>query len=55
VHVLSIIILAAWILAFVRTIVNLALIPRLRANGLVAPREPLVSVIIPARDEARII
>lgn len=54
-HVLSIIILAAWILAFVRTIVNLALIPRLRADGLAAPREPLVSVIIPARDEARLI
>ncbi len=53
-HVLSIIIFAAWFLAFLRTIVNLALIPRLRAGGM-APKEPLVSVIIPARDEARII
>jgi glycosyltransferase involved in cell wall biosynthesis len=54
VHVLSIIIFAAWFLAFLRTILNLALIPRLRAGG-TAAREPLVSVIIPARDEARII
>jgi glycosyltransferase involved in cell wall biosynthesis len=54
VRLLSIIIFAFWILAFLRTIVNLALIPRLRADGPVA-REPLVSVIIPARDEARII
>ncbi len=53
-RLLSIIIFAAWILAFVRTIVNLALIPRLQADGKTA-REPLVSVIIPARDEARII
>ena len=32
-HVLTLIVLAAWLLAFVRTIVNLALIPRLRADA----------------------
>lgn len=53
-RLLSIIIFAAWFLALLRTIVNLALIPRLRADR-PAAREPLVSVIIPARDEARII
>jgi glycosyltransferase involved in cell wall biosynthesis len=54
VHALSIIILAAWLLALFRTVLNLALIPRLRADRKPV-REPLVSVIIPARDEARII
>jgi chlorobactene glucosyltransferase len=53
-RLLSAIIFAAWVLAFFRTILNLVLIPRLRAEAR-APREPLVSVIIPARDEARII
>ncbi|HEX9459534.1 MAG TPA: glycosyltransferase [Thermoanaerobaculia bacterium] len=53
-RLLSIIIFASWFLALLRTIVNLALIPRLRTGG-TAAREPLVSVIIPARDEARII
>jgi len=54
VRVLSIIIAIAWAMALIRTIVNLALIPRLRAADK-PTREPLVSVIIPARDEARII
>jgi chlorobactene glucosyltransferase len=54
VRLLSIIVFAAWVLAFIRTIINLALIPRLRPGGQPS-REPLVSVIIPARDEARII
>jgi len=54
VRLLSLIILIAWALALVRTIVNLVLIPRLGA-GDTPEREPLVSVIIPARDEARII
>lgn len=52
--ILSIIVLLAWLLAFLRTIVNIILIPRLRADARAA-REPVVSVIIPARDEARII
>lgn len=43
----------AWVLAFFRTLLNLALVPRLRAG---APATgPRVSVIIPARDEARTI
>jgi len=54
VRLLTIIVLAAWVLAFFRTIVNLALIPRLRRDERPA-REPLVSIIIPARDEARVI
>ncbi len=53
-HLLSIIIFIAWLMALVRTIVNLALIPRLR-SGTPAAQEPLVSVVIPARDEARVI
>jgi glycosyltransferase involved in cell wall biosynthesis len=54
VRLLTLIVLAAWVLAFFRTIVNLALIPRLRRDERPA-REPLVSIIIPARDEARVI
>lgn len=50
---LSLIILALWLLALVRTIVNLLLLPRLKRE--MAAATPLVSVIIPARDEARII
>lgn len=53
-HLLSIIVLAAWVLGFIRTLVNIALIPRLRPDVL-PDGEPLVSVVIPARDEARII
>jgi Glycosyltransferases, probably involved in cell wall biogenesis len=54
VHLLSIIVFAAWLMALVRTIVNLILVHRLRADARPA-REPLVSVVIPARDEARVI
>lgn len=50
-RLLSLIILIAWFLALVRTVVNLILIPRLRADSRAA-HEPLVSVIIPARNEA---
>lgn len=47
------IVLAVWLFALGRTIVNLLLVPRLRRE---MPREtPLVSVVIPARDEARVI
>jgi glycosyltransferase involved in cell wall biosynthesis len=53
-HLLSIIVLAGWVLAFICTFVNLALIPRLRRDAPPA-REPLISVVIPARDEACII
>jgi glycosyltransferase involved in cell wall biosynthesis len=54
VHLLALIILVAWVMALIRTIVNLKLIPNLRAD-MRPESEPLVSVIIPARDEARII
>jgi cellulose synthase/poly-beta-1,6-N-acetylglucosamine synthase-like glycosyltransferase len=54
VHVLALIILLAWVMALIRTIVNLTLIPNLRAEMRPAS-EPLVSVVIPARDEAHII
>jgi glycosyltransferase involved in cell wall biosynthesis len=53
-HLLALIILIAWVMALIRTIVNLSLIRRLRA-GMRPAAEPLVSVIIPARDEAHII
>jgi cellulose synthase/poly-beta-1,6-N-acetylglucosamine synthase-like glycosyltransferase len=53
-HVLSFLILIAWLLALGRTIVNLAVVPRLR-GGVPASDTPLVSVIIPARDEERTI
>jgi|SRR6185436_10248425 len=50
-RLLSLIVLIAWILALGRTILNLRLVPRLRVRQ---PRAfPLVSVIIPARDEER--
>jgi chlorobactene glucosyltransferase len=51
---LSSLILAAWLMALVRTIVNLAVAPRLR-DGVLPDVRPLVSVIIPARDEERMI
>jgi glycosyltransferase involved in cell wall biosynthesis len=54
VHLLALIILVGWVMALIRTIVNLTLIPSLRADMRPAT-EPLVSVIIPARDEAHII
>ncbi len=53
-RLLSLIVFAAWVLALVRTVINLLLIPRLRSEEQ-AGREPLLSVVIPARDEARII
>jgi glycosyltransferase involved in cell wall biosynthesis len=53
-RLLTLIVLVAWVLAFLRTVVNLALIPPLRREAR-PEREPLLSVIIPARDEARVI
>lgn len=51
---LSVAILIIWLLTLVRTAINVALVPRLRKGA--APRNaPLVSVIIPARDEERTI
>jgi glycosyltransferase involved in cell wall biosynthesis len=54
VHLLATVILIAWALSLLRTIVNLALIPHLHADAQ-PEREPFVSVVIPARDEARVI
>ena len=49
--VLNWIVLAVWVSVFLRTIANLRLLPRLRAAGTVGG--PLVSVVIPARNEER--
>jgi len=54
VNLLALVILLAWAMALIRTIVNLALIPSLRSD-MRPVNEPLVSVIIPARDEGHII
>jgi chlorobactene glucosyltransferase len=50
---LSIIILLAWAGSLLRTIINLMVVPRLRVRT--PKRVPLVSVVIPARDEERAI
>jgi glycosyltransferase involved in cell wall biosynthesis len=50
-HYLSLGIFFLWVLAFFRTLLNLALVPRLKREAPAA--EPLLSIIIPARDEAR--
>jgi glycosyltransferase involved in cell wall biosynthesis len=52
-RLLSIIVCVSWVLAFGRTLLNLALLRRLRAAEGVDPA--FVSVIIPARDEERVI
>lgn len=52
-RILSLIILVNWLMAFVRMLLNLASVPRLRPR--LPARFPLVSVIIPARDEERTI
>lgn len=48
--ILQLIVLVAWITTLIRTILNLLLIPRLEEGA--ETRGPLVSVIIPARNEA---
>lgn len=50
-RILTTVILIAWILTLIRTISNLLLIPRLR--GTAARSGPLVSIVIPARNEER--
>jgi chlorobactene glucosyltransferase len=50
-RLLSLIVLAMWGMALARTILNLLLVPKLRAR--MPQRTPLLSVIIPARDEER--
>lgn len=48
-RVLTITLLVIWIVALLRTILNLLTVPRLRAR--MPAHTPLVSVIVPARDE----
>jgi glycosyltransferase involved in cell wall biosynthesis len=48
------IILVVWVFAFARTVLNLATVPRLSA-ATHPSRQPLVSIVIPARNEARVI
>lgn len=52
-RILAYLILANWLLALGRTILNLLTVPRLRAR--MPRRMPLVSVIVPARNEERTI
>ena len=55
-RLLSALILAAWILSLFRTITNLLLVHRLRGGQALLPvPRPFVSIIIPARNEARAI
>jgi chlorobactene glucosyltransferase len=54
VRILSAIVAIAWFFSFTRTLLNLRLIHRLRPSPPLA-HEPLVSVIIPARNEERVI
>jgi chlorobactene glucosyltransferase len=52
-NTLATVVLVLWLLALGRTILNLLFVPRLRAA--MPARTPLVSVIVPARDEERMI
>jgi chlorobactene glucosyltransferase len=54
-HLFALIVLILWVVVLAATLLNLALIPRLRAVHDDVVPQPLVSVIIPARDEARVI
>jgi chlorobactene glucosyltransferase len=58
-HLFGIILVASWVLALLNTVLNLALIPRLRrtdgARRASSSGFPLVTVIIPARNEERAI
>ncbi|HEX6159906.1 MAG TPA: glycosyltransferase [Thermoanaerobaculia bacterium] len=52
-RILTLLILAAWVAAFGRLLLNLLLVPRLRVRS--PRRTPFVSLIVPARDEERTI
>jgi len=54
VRYLAAIIFAVWVLAFLRTLLNLAVVPRLK-RGAAPAASPLLSIVIPARDEVRVI
>jgi glycosyltransferase involved in cell wall biosynthesis len=51
--ILAAIVVVAWVFGLGRTLLNLALVPRLKPRQL--EREPFVSIIIPARNEERAI
>lgn len=53
-HVVSIVVFFLWVLALVRTILNLLLVRRLSTDAQ-PPSEALVSIVIPARNESHII
>ncbi len=53
-HLLTGFALTVWILALIQTILNLRVVPRLTGDRN-PRRQPLVSIIIPARNEARVI
>src|SRR5258708_647716 len=53
-HALAVFALVVWLLAFIQTLVNLRVTPRLDANRI--PRHtPLVSIVVPPRNDAHII
>src|SRR5512141_2027506 len=55
-RVLSEVLFAVWVLAFFRTVTNLVVVHRLRGGRAPSPvPAPFVSIIIPARNEARAI
>jgi len=53
-HILAGFALVVWILAFIQTIANLRAVPRLKGDR-TPTNQPLVSIVIPARNEARVI
>src|SRR5437868_13953093 len=56
-RLLSVLILAGWVLSLFRSITNLILVHRLRVDRAAArpPHSTFVSIVIPARNEARAI
>ena len=53
-HVLAAIVLAVWAFVFIQTLINLRVVSRLKRDQ-TPNAQPLVSIIIPARNEARVI
>ena len=53
-HLLAAFALVVWVLVFIQTVVNLRLVPRLKGEQ-TPKNQPLVSIVIPARNEAQII
>src|SRR5438105_10174703 len=53
-HVLAAIVLAVWAFVFIQTLINLRVVSRLKRDQ-TPNAQPLVSIVIPARNEARVI